>query len=152
MKQPDSVDVGTQMDVVRHRLNVAREDLETAHLTFEAKQYRGANNRAYYSIFHTICAVLAKEGVAFKSHKDTLSYFNKNYVQPEIFPRELGRKIVKAEEIRHASDYDTFYIASKMITAEQIETAEKILELAEKYLFAESESSSEDENTNKSVQ
>ena len=61
------------------------------------------------------------------------SYFNKNYVQPEIFPRELGRKIVKAEEIRHTSDYDTFYIASKMITAEQIETAEKILELAEKY-------------------
>ena len=59
---------------------------------------------------------------------------------------------MKAEEIRHASDYDTFYIASKMITAEQIETAEKILELAEKYLFAESESSSEDENTNKSVQ
>lgn len=40
-------------------------------------------------------------------------------MQPEIFPRELGRKIVKAEEIRHASDYDTFYIASKMITAEQ---------------------------------
>ena len=73
MKQPDSVDVGTQMDVVRHRLNVAREDLETAHLTFEAKQYRGANNRAYYSIFHTICAVLAKEGVAFKRHKDEYS-------------------------------------------------------------------------------
>lgn len=152
MKQPDSIDVGTQMDVVRHRLNVAREDLETAHLTFEAEQYRGANNRAYYSIFHTICAVLAKEGVAFKRHKDTLSYFNKNYVQPEIFPRELGRKIVKAEEIRHASDYDTFYIASKMITAEQIETAEKILELAEKYLFAESEIPSEDENTNKPEQ
>ena len=54
MKQSDSIDVGTQMDVVRHRLNVAREDLETAHLTFEAEQYRGANNRAYYSIFHTI--------------------------------------------------------------------------------------------------
>mgnify|MGYP004642374841 CR=1 FL=1 len=63
MKQPDSIDVGTQMDVVRHLLNVAREDLETAHLTFEAEQYRGANNKAYYSIFHTICAVLAKERV-----------------------------------------------------------------------------------------
>lgn len=125
------------MDVVRHRLNVAREDLDTANLTFEAGQYRAANNRAYYSIFHTICAVLAKEGVAFKRHKDTLSYFNKNYVQPEIFPRELGRKIVKAEEIRHASDYDTFYIASKEITAQQIETATKILGLAEQYLFVE---------------
>ena len=137
MKQPDSLNVGTKMDVIRHRLNVAREDMDTANLTFEAGQYRAANNRAYYSIFHTICAVLAKEGVAFKRHKDTLSYFNKNYVQPEIFPRELGRKIVKAEEIRHASDYDTFYIASKEITAQQIETATKILGLAEQYLFVE---------------
>lgn len=136
MKQPDSLDIGTKMDVVRHRLNVAKEDLESAYLTFEAGQFRAANNRAYYSIFHTICAILAKEGVAFKKHKDTLSYFNKNYVQPEIFPRELGRKIVKAEEIRHASDYDTFYIASKEITSQQIETAARILELAEKYLFA----------------
>ena len=137
MKQPDSLDVGTKMDVVRHRLNVAREDLYTAHLTFKAGKYRAANNRAYYSIFHTICAVLAKEGIAFKRHKDTLSYFNKNYVQPEIFPRELGRKIVKAEEIRHSSDYDTFYIASKEITAQQIETAIKLLELAEQYLLVE---------------
>ena len=48
MKQPDSLDVGTKMDVVRHRLNVAREDLDTANLTFEAGQYRAANNRAYY--------------------------------------------------------------------------------------------------------
>ena len=47
---------------------------------------------------------------------------------------------MKAEEIRHASDYDTFYIASKTVTAEQIETAEKILELAEQYLFANTES------------
>lgn len=137
MKQPDSLDVGTKMDVARHRLSVAREDLDTAHLTFGAGQYRGANNRAYYSIFHTICAVLAKEGVAFKRHKDTLAYFNKNYVQTEIFPRELGRRIVKAEEIRHASDYDTFYIASKEVTAQQIETAARLLELAEKYLESE---------------
>lgn len=139
MKQPDSLDVGTKMDVVCHRLNVAKEDLDTAYLTFEAGQYRAANNRAYYSIFHTICTVLAKEGIAFKRHKDTISYFNKNYVQPEIFPRELGRRIVKAEEIRHASDYDTFYIASKEITAQQIETAAKILELAERYLLEKTE-------------
>ena len=137
MNQPDSLDIGTKMDVVRHRFNVAREDLDTAYLTFEAGQYRAANNRAYYSIFHSICAVLAKEGISFKRHKDTLIYYNKNYVQPEIFPRELGRKIVKAEEIRHASDYDTFYIASKEITAQQIETAAKILELARQYVLIE---------------
>ena len=130
MKQPDSVDIGTKMDVVRHRLDVASVDLDTAYLTFEAGQYRAANNRVYYSIFHSICAVLAKEGIAIGILSATLK---KNYVQPETFPRELGRKIVRAEEIRHASEYATFYIASQEITAQQIETTAKILELAKQY-------------------
>ncbi len=134
MKQPDSLDAGTQMDIARHRLLMAKEDLETANLTFVAGKFRAANNRAYYSIFHSISAVLAKEGVAFKRHKDTLSYFNKYYIHTGIFPRELGRKIVKAEEIRHASDYDTFYIASKEVTVQQIQTAGQLLHLTEKYL------------------
>ena len=79
--------------------------------------------------------MLAREGVSFKRHKDAISYFNKNYIHTEIFPIDLGRKIVQAEEIRHASDYDTFYIASKEVTEQQIETAERILSLVEAYLI-----------------
>lgn len=134
MKQPDSLDAGTQMDVARYRLQTAKEDLDTANLTFSSEQYRAANNRAYYSIFHSICAVLAKEGIAFKRHKDTIRYFNKNYIHTGIFPKELGSKIVAAEEIRHASDYDAFYIASKEITAQQIQTAEQLLALSAEHL------------------
>ena len=98
-----------------------------------AESFRGANNLAYYAIYHAISAVLATEGVAFKRHKDVRGYFNKSYVATEIFPKELGRKIVKAEEIRHVSDYDTFYIASKEVTMQQIETAEMLIKLVEKF-------------------
>lgn len=45
----------------------------------------------------------------------------------------MGRKIVKAEEIRHASDYDTFYVASKEITIQQVETAKQLFDQAEEY-------------------
>ena len=134
MKQPELPDIGDKSDVAKHRLRVAKEDLQAAYLLLEADSYRGANNRAYQAIFHTVSAVLAMEGVAFKKHKDTLAYFNKNYVATEIFLRNLGRKIVKAEEIRHESDYDTFYIASKEITVEQIQTAEQLIELVEAYI------------------
>lgn len=134
MKQPDSLDAGTQADVSKYRLQMAREDLDAADLTFSSGQYRAANNRAYYSIFHSICAVLAKEGIAFKRHKDTISYFNKHYISSGLFPRELGRKIVTAEEIRHSSDYDTFYVVSKEKTMQQIQTAKQILDLAVEYL------------------
>ena len=38
MKQPDSLDAGTQMDVARYRLQTAKEDLNTANLTFSSEQ------------------------------------------------------------------------------------------------------------------
>lgn len=139
MKQPDSSDIGSKNDVAKYRLQVAKEDLQSARVLLEAQSYRGANNRAYYAIFHAVSAVLAMEGVAFKRHKDTLAYFNKNYVATEIFPREWGRKIIKSEEIRHASDYDTFYIASKEETVQQIETADKLIRSVSEYYESKQE-------------
>lgn len=41
---------------------------------------------------------------------------------------------MKAEEIRHASDCDTFYIVSKEVTKQQIKTAERLLDLVSAYL------------------
>lgn len=98
-----------------------------------AKEFRGANNRAYYGIYHAILAVHALDGNAYKRHKDALANFNKNYVKTEIFPRKLGKKIVESEEIRHASDYDDFYIASKEESERQILAADEFIILAEKY-------------------
>ena len=126
---------GTFEDVARYKFEQAKDDLETAKILLEAGKYKAANNRAYYSCFHAIDAVLAKEPIAFKKHKDTLSYFNKNYVHTEIFPRNIGRKISRLEIIRHKSDYDTFYIASKDDAAEQIEVAEEVVDLAKNYLL-----------------
>ena len=42
--------------------------------------------------------------------------------------------ISEAQEIRHASDYDVFYIAVKSDTEEQIAAAEEIIHLVEEYL------------------
>ena len=125
---------GTFEDVARYKFEQAEDDLETAKILLAAGKYKAANNRAYYSCFHAVDAVLAKEPMAFKKHKDTLSYFNKNYIHTEIFPRNIGRKISRLEIIRHKSDYDTFYIASKDDATEQIEVAEEVVKLVKKYL------------------
>ena len=69
---------GNPRDLALHRLTVAKEDLATAKDDFIGKHFRAANNRAYYSIYHSITAVLALEQVAFKRHKDTIAYFNKD--------------------------------------------------------------------------
>ena len=74
---------------------------------------------------------------AYKRHKDALANFNKNYIKTEIFPRILGRKIAEAEEIRHASDYDDFYIATREEAEEQIDTAVELVEKIEEYVLKE---------------
>lgn len=103
-------------------------------LLLEAGELRGANNRAYYSIYHAISSVHALDGNAYKRHKDALANFNKAYVKTKIFSRELGRKISEAVEIRHASDYDDFYIATREEAEEQIETAKELLRQIEIYV------------------
>lgn len=78
-------------------------------------------------------------GKAYKRHKDAIGNFNKDYVKTEIFPREIGRKIGEAEEIRHASDYDDFYIAIREESERQVAVADEFIQLAEKYCMRQLE-------------
>ena len=132
MKQPS--DIGNNKDLALYRVDIAKDDLRSAKILLDADEYRGANNRAYYSIFHAINAIHALSGKSYKKHKDAIANFNKEYVKTEIFPRKIGRSIAEAEEIRHASDYDDFYIANKDEAKDLIDTAEKLIELIEKYI------------------
>ena len=128
---------GTRRDLVLYRLEVAKSDIKSAKILLDAGECRGANNRAYYGIYHAISAIHALDGNAYKRHKDALANFNKNYIKTEIFPRILGRKIAEAEEIRHASDYDDFYIATREEAEEQIDTAVELVEKIEEYVLKE---------------
>lgn len=62
-----------------------------------------------------------------------MANFNKDYIKTEIFSKDFGRKIAQAEEIRHASDYDDFYNATKEKAEEQIITAKELIEQIEAY-------------------
>ncbi|OKZ86780.1 MAG: hypothetical protein BHW09_05445 [Clostridium sp. CAG:245_30_32] len=121
-------------ELAKHRLEQAKEDLEAGKLLYDKNFYKSANNRAYYSIFHSIKAVLALEPIDFKRHKDVLAYFNKNYINKEIFSRMMGRKIQNASAIREDSDYDDEFIVDADKTNEQLKTAEELIELVDKYI------------------
>ena len=135
MAQPNE-NVGTRKDLVLYRLQTAKGDLKSARILLAAEEYKSANNRSYYAIFHAVNAIHALDGKAYKRHKDAIGNFNKEYVKTEIFPRELGRKIGEAEEIRHASDYDDFYIASREEAERLAEVAEEFIQMAEGYCMA----------------
>lgn len=118
----------------RYRLNQAKENLEEAEVLFNNNKYKGASNRAYYSIFHSIKAILALEQVDFKKHSSVIAYFNKEYIAKNIFSRDLGKRVSEARFYREKSDYVDFYIVTKEECQMQIETAKIMIENAEKYI------------------
>ena len=121
-------------ELSKHRLEQAKEDLEVAQLLYNKRYFKSANNRAYYAIFHAIRSVLALEATDFKRHKTVLAYFNENYVNKEIFPKTIGRKIVNASKTREDSDYDDEYEPDAEETDKQIKTAEELINLVQKYI------------------
>ena len=121
-------------ELSKHRLKQAKEDLKASKLLYDTKLFKSANNRAYYSIFHSMKAVLALEPIDFKRHKDVIAYFNKNYIHTEIFPKHMGRRISDASRIREDSDYDDEFVVRPEDTLAQIETAKEMIKLTKEYI------------------
>ncbi len=117
-----------------YRLEQAKDNLEEAIVLFENNKYKGASNRAYYSIFHVVKAVLALEQTDFKKHSSVIAYFNKEYISKNIFPRELGKRVSEARFYREKSDYVDFYIITKEECKTQIETAKMAIDLISEYI------------------
>ncbi len=63
-----------------------------------------------------------------------IAYFNKNYINTEIFPRKMGRRIARASQVREDSDYDDEFIVNPDNTLLQIETAKELIKLVEEYI------------------
>ena len=124
-------------DLAIYRIERAEEDYNSAILLFENSDYRAANNRAYYSVFHSLRAVLSLDEYDSKKHAGIISEFRKRYVKTGIFSGEISDFIGDAFEIRNFSDYDDMFIARKSQTEEQIKNARKIIDAVKGYLIKE---------------
>ena len=123
-----------QKDYAKYRIERAKEDLEAAHLLFNAGNYRIANNRAYYTIFHAMRAVLVFDNFDSSKYSGVIAEFRRRYIKEGIFPVELSKMIGSAFTIRNASDYDDMFLASKTDTEEQIANAEYVYRLLSEYI------------------
>ena len=123
-----------QKDYAKYRLDKAKEDLDAAQLLFSQGSYRIANNRAYYSIFHALRAVLVLDDFDSSKHSGVIAEFRRRYIKEGVFPIEMSKMIGAAFTIRNASDYDDMFIASKDETVEQIANAEWVYKMISNYL------------------
>lgn len=122
-------------EYAKYRLERSKEEYETAIDMLDAKHFRAANNRAYYSIFHGMRSVLALDGFDSRKHSGIISFFRKEYIKTGIFESGLSDIIGEAFEIRNASDYDDMYLATEKEAREQVERAGQFYDAISAYVI-----------------
>lgn len=125
---------GSLKELAGYRLERAKEMLSAAEDNLKIGQYKTSLNRSYYAIFHAIRSANALKGFDSSKHSGVIAFFTKEYLKTEILDRELGGVIKGSSLCREKSDYDDFYVASRMEAEEQFENAKYFVQKIKEYI------------------
>ena len=125
---------GSVKDLSSYRFSCAKDNLEDARILMEAGKYKSAVNRSYYAIFHGLRSITALDQFDSSKHSGVIAYFNHTYVKTGIFDKSMSKLIDTCYRLREKADYQDFFIVSREMAQEQVEKAEKIIQMIEPYL------------------
>lgn len=120
----------------KYRIEKAERDLKAAKRNFDADDYYTSNNRSYYSIFHSLRAVLILDGYDSKKHSGIISEFRRRYIKEDVFPVEISDAITQGYKLRQDADYDDEVVPEREEARELIEKAAYVLHEVTDYLQA----------------
>ena len=122
-------------ELALYRLQQAEESLDEAEFLFAGrKSPRSVINRAYYAMFYSVLALLIFEPFSSSKHSGVLSYFNKRFIKDGLFPKDLGRAVNKAFDIRQRGDYREQVILTREQVEPFLDWARKFIDSARSYL------------------
>lgn len=126
---------GSIKDLSKYRFFNAQEELEASRALLEIGKFKASVNRSYYSIFHVLRSVTALDQFDSSKHSGVIAYFNHEYVKTGIFDKSISKMVDTAFRLREKADYQDFVIISQKQAQEQLEKAEKIIEMIKPYLM-----------------
>lgn len=115
-------------------IELSKYRLHNAAINLDNDFVKGSINRSYYAIFHAIRAILALDIFDSKKHSGIIAFFQKNYVSTGKFEVHYSKIVRNAFSIRNKSDYDDFYIVSRVEAEQQLANAKTFLQQVAAYL------------------
>lgn len=122
------MDKATKIAAIKNRLEQAKDDLETARVALEGGKWRGAANRAYYTVFHVASAALLWHDQERAKHSGVESTFSEIFIKTGLIEKEYFRIYLDARKTREQQDYEM----SAPLLAE--EKARQIVAEAERFV------------------
>lgn len=123
-----------QKALAKHRLERAETTVGEAIDELSRKNLRLSVNRAYYSVFYAMRALLATIGKDSSKHSGVVSLFNQHFIKTGIVPDVSFKAIQSLMDLRHEGDYQDFAEVSKEEAKGAMETAKIIVVLLKETL------------------
>ena len=120
-------------ELIKYRLESARERLNSAEVLLASKSYKDSIGRSYYAMFTAVRALLAKDGVDYSKHAGVISYFQREYIKTQKFEKKYSKYLSQAFQIRNNTD---FFVVSFEDAREQADRAKEFLTAIEEFLKA----------------
>ena len=125
---------GSLKELAGYRLERAKEMLSAAESNLEIGQYKTSLNRSYYAVFHAMRSANALKEYDSSKHSGVIAFFTKEYLKTEIIDRSLSFIIKDSSLCWEKSDYDDFYVASRIEAEEQLKNAKYFVWKIEEYV------------------
>ena len=132
-----SIDLETRQTLIQYRIEQAKETIEEAKLLLEHDKFRAAVNRIYYGMFYMLLALGLKYHFETSKHTQLIGWFNGTFIKVGTIPREYGKIIQKAFEIRNQSDYETTLILTKEDVLKKYEDMQDFINTLENFILSE---------------
>ena len=85
---------GSKEDLIRYKLQRARDTFEDAKILSERNRWNSTINRLYYSAYYAITALLLDSDLKPVTHNGVKSSFSEHFVKTDKIPKELGKIIL----------------------------------------------------------
>lgn len=95
-------------DLIRYRIERARETLEEVKALIELQFWNTAVNRLYYACFYAVSALLLQENIKTQTHAGVRQMLGLHFIQTNKLSRDLGRFYSDLYDKRQTGDYDDF--------------------------------------------
>jgi len=125
-----SLNTNERTELIRYRLDEAKETIADVQLLIENDRLRAAVNRIYYGMFYSLLAFGLAYQFETSKHQQLLGWFNKNFIHEGLIDAKFGKIINKASYRRTQGDYESYVEFDKEIILEMFgEMKEFIIEI-----------------------
>jgi uncharacterized protein (UPF0332 family) len=129
MSQPEDIKI-----LVNSRLQQAQDSLAEGQILLQSQFYKGSVNRFYYAMFYATLALLVIRQLGTSKHTGAISLFDREFVKPGIFDKEMSVWLHTTFELRLEADYADLTEISPEEAQECYHRAREFLSRVSKFL------------------